>query len=276
MATKISQYLTINEVAQLEQKEKLWLDEILTINNGLPSLNEIWSIMDEVWNRSDCDKNPTDENVNTFYSHPVWILNGLFVEKHDESFENRLRFTNWAVSKNPKLVADYGGGFGSLARMIGSKLPSAQVHIIEPHAHPVAVAKASELNNVTYLKSFDGIYDIMIATDVFEHVPDPLDLLFKTTKFLRTDGLYLIANCFFPVIQCHLPKCFHLRNSWSSIIKNVGLEFVENLEYGSVFRKSGYANMVRARILEERSKKIYKLFKYIPCRIAKPFTEFLL
>ena len=51
----------------------------------------------------------------------------------------------------------------------------------------------------------------MIATDVFEHVPDPVALAAKTANHLRIGCHYLIANCFFPVIA-RLPQLLHFFN----------------------------------------------------------------
>jgi len=37
--------------------------------------------MDLVWDDYGCDnKNLNWENIGKFYSHPVWLLNGLFIE----------------------------------------------------------------------------------------------------------------------------------------------------------------------------------------------------
>ena len=74
----------------------------------------------------------------------------------------------------PVLVADYGGGFGVLALLLGAALPKAQVELVEPHPHAAAIALAAYTPNVRYVLELTGSYDLLIATDVFEHVPIPL------------------------------------------------------------------------------------------------------
>ncbi|MEA1048976.1 class I SAM-dependent methyltransferase [Lamprobacter modestohalophilus] len=124
-------------------------------------------------------------------AHPVWLLNGLFIEQHAQSLDNRRRFTDWVAAQSPRRVADYGGGFGGLARMIGAACPSAEVEVIEPHPHPLAIERARRSPNVHYRPALDGEYDILIATDVFEHVPDPLGLAAETAAALKPGGHYL-------------------------------------------------------------------------------------
>lgn len=84
------------------------------------------------------------------------------------------------------------------------------LQVVEPHRHPAAIALATNEPNVRFVLELSGEYDLLIATDVFEHVPDPIGLAAQTGAYLRVDGQCLIANCFQPVILCHLPSCFTL------------------------------------------------------------------
>ena len=104
--------------------------------------------MDDPWYELGCDPFNPDHRFSSFYNHPVWLLNGLFVDQDKESIEHRQRFSDWAVTHEPIRVADYGGGFGTLARILGSALPSAQIEVVEPHPHPGAIALASQTPNV--------------------------------------------------------------------------------------------------------------------------------
>ena len=97
-------------------------------------------------------------------------------------------------------MADFGGGFGGLARFIGAALPQASVDVVEPHPHPATIALAADTPNVRFVPELSGDYDLLIATDVFEHVPNPIALAASTASHLRVGGSYLIANCFAPVI----------------------------------------------------------------------------
>ena len=180
------------------------------------------------------------------------------------------------VKQKPKRVAEFGGGFGGLARMIGEAQPSVEVEVIEPHPHPVAIARAEKTRNVRYRPELSGEYDVIIATDVFEHVPDPLQLVASTASHLRAKGLFLIANCFHPVILCHLPQLFHFRYSWDFAMKTMGLDSEEAVAYGRSFRKKGDLNLNSARRIEMRSQFLWHVTQYLPGRVGSSLTKALL
>ena len=48
------------------------------------SVEPLWQMMDDVWDRLGCDnQNLNWDKISAFYNHPVWILNGLFVEQDE-------------------------------------------------------------------------------------------------------------------------------------------------------------------------------------------------
>ena len=51
----------------------------------------------------------------------------------------------------------------------------------------------------------DNQFDFVIASHVLEHVEDPLIVLSIMIDSVRINGYLVIANCFYPVIKCHLP-----------------------------------------------------------------------
>lgn len=231
--------------------------------------------MDEPWRDLDCDPEVMDDRIGAYYSHPVWLLNGLFIEQDPESLENRRQFTDWVAQQNPRRVADFGGGFGGLARMIGEACPDADVEVIEPHPHPAAIARTERTRNVRYSPGLDKDYDILIATDVFEHVPDPLALAAETAMALKSGGRYLTANCFRPVILCHLPQTFHFRFSWDKAMSAMGLVDEGKVGYGQIFVRQGDLNLDAARMIEERSKRLWRFTQHLPGRIAGPLSKAL-
>lgn len=226
-------------IHHLTAEEKAYLSQVFSRFNGYPSLEDVWQLMDEQWLAFGCDAETIDERVTAFYRHPVWMLNGLFIEQHAQSLENRRLFTNWVKQQRPVRLADFGGGFGGLARFIGQALPDSEVEVIEPHPHPAAIALAESTHNVRFVSELSGEYDLLIATDVFEHVPDPIGLAAETAAYLRHGGQYLIANCFQPVIRCHLPQLFHFNIAWDPAMRAMGLEPSETVQYGRVYLRRG-------------------------------------
>ena len=270
--------LVPNEILSLIiKKDSEWLWSIFERFGGYPELEQLWFLMNEVWNELECDPEVMDSRIKGFYSHPVWLLNGLFIEQDKTSLENRNEFVNWIKNQNPRRIADYGGGYGGLARMIGTACPDATVEVIESYPHPAALALAEWTPNVRYEPALTGEYDVLIATDLFEHVPDPLGLVFEAANHLRQDGKFLIANCFEPVILCHLPQTFHFRNTWSLAMESIGLSPVEKVAYGQVFARSDQElDIQAARVLEKRSQKLFKLTRILPGRVARSLSRYIL
>lgn len=273
--TKLAQWIPDDELALIKHEDQQWLAGVFERFGGYPDLQRVWALMDEPWQALGCDPKVMDARIGAYYSHPVWLLNGLFIEQHTESLINRELFTDWSVKNSPQRVAEVGGGFGGLARMIGVALPNTSVEVIEPHPHPVAIARAEKTTNVRYKPEMSGEYDVLIATDVFEHVPDPLQLVFETAQHLHIGGHYLIANCFFPVIRCHLPHTFHFRHSWDAALRVMGLEPVEEVAYGRAFVRLGRLNLDAARRVERRSLKLWRFTRRLPGRLARPLTNIL-
>lgn len=248
----------------LTNKEKRYLDQIFQRFSGYPGLEQIWQVMDEAWIELGCDPNFLDERVIEFYRHPVWLLNGLFIEQHAQSLENRRIFTDWILQQKPSRIADFGGGFGGLARMTGQARPGMQIEVVEPHPHPAAVALAADTPNVRFVPGLTGEYDLIIATDVFEHVPDPLGLTAETACHLRIGGQFLIANCFQPVIRCHLPQVFHLHYAWDRALSAMGFSSGGKVQYGSAYVREKDLDLAAARKVEECAKRLQPLIQKFP------------
>ena len=262
--TDLAKYVTPLVLENLKADEEDYLTEVFTRFNGYPALEEVWQLMDEQWIAHGCDPERIDERVTAFYKHPVWMLNGLFIEQHAQSLDNRRLFTDWVVSKAPERLVDFGGGFGGLARFIGKALPNAQVEVLEPHPHPAAIALATSTPNVRFVSELSGEYDLLIATDVFEHVPDPIGLAADTAEHLRVGGQYLIANCFQPVILCHLPQLFYFNVAWDPTMLAMGLQPCERVQYGRVYRREGAFNVTAARKVAECGRGVHRWISWLP------------
>lgn len=273
MKNNISNYISPQELKLISNNDRQWLSEVFQRYEGYPDLNQLWSLMNEPWNNLGCNPNFIDTKIDAYYAHPVWLLNGLFIEQHYKSLENRSTFKDWVVGVNPSRLAEFGGGFGGLARLIGGALPALSIDIVEPHPHLIAIERANKTSNVRYKASLEGNYDVIIATDVFEHVPDPLKILYETSQHLKIGGKYLIANCFLPVIHCHLPQTFHFRNSWDIALKAMGMIPAEKVAYGRVYIRGESLNIEAARHIENISVRNWKYLKYVPFRLANAFTK---
>jgi len=245
------------------------LNAIERAGGKCPSLEQLWRLMDECWLALECDPRIMDERVQQFYQHPVWLLNGLFAETDAESISHRQAMVDWAVLRRPLRIADYGGGFGTLASMLASSLPDASIDVIEPYPHSLALERVREIPNLEYRGSLQGAYDLIIATDVFEHVPDPVALAMELKDSLGNRGKLLMANCFEPVIHCHLPQNMHFLHTWRRVMAALGLKATEQVAYGDVFVIERSGEQMAARRLEQRSRQHFSLLHWLPARLYR-------
>lgn len=183
-------------------------------------VQDVWRSMDATWDQLGCDQTrPESPEVDHFYDHPVWLLNGAFVELDALSKGHRQAIVEWIgerlctgrLKDHSIRVLDYGGGFGTLARIIAESVPNAHVDLFEPFAHRAVWDAASDFPNLDVVAELKGPYDFVVAQDVFEHLPQPLASLREISALLRPGGFLIAVNNFTSCIKAHLPQTFHLR-----------------------------------------------------------------
>ncbi|TYB33443.1 MAG: class I SAM-dependent methyltransferase [Flexistipes sinusarabici] len=245
----------------LTQKEKNEIEKLLKRENQniRDDLEQMWYLMDLIWDDYGCDNKNLDwEKVGKFYSHPVWLLNGLFIEQHDVSMGHRHAISDWIIKNDFKNVVDYGGGFGTLARLIAQKNNHINMDIYEPYPSDFGLKRASEFENIRIIDKLGDDYDCLVATDVLEHVPDLLVNFAEMIKSVKLSGYLVIANNFQPVIKCHLPQVFHFRYTFNQLAKMMGLEVIGALKdsHATIFKKveEKELNWKKIRFYERLSK----------------------
>lgn len=220
-----------------------------------PPVEEIWRCMDDAWGNTIHDA----ESIRAFYRHPIWLINGVFTAVDETSRGHRQAIAAWIACRQCRRIADVGGGLGELALAIAQRADSAEVDIVEPFAPPIAVAHVMRTHGVRYVDSLAGNYDAVIAQDVLEHVGDPIALALETINAIRPGGFAIFANCFYPVIKCHLPQTFHLRHTFSWVVAPLGIKYVERVrgaEHALVFRRNGdIPDLAAARLREKISRR---------------------
>jgi 2-polyprenyl-6-hydroxyphenyl methylase/3-demethylubiquinone-9 3-methyltransferase len=264
--------LTDKNLLEIEKQEILKLldreDE-----NIETDLEQMWYLMDLIWDDFGCDnKNLNWENIGSFYSHPVWLLNGLFIEQHEVSMGHRHAISDWIIKNKFSHVVDYGGGFGTLVRMVAEKDQNITMDIYEPHPSEFGLKRAAEFNNINIIGKLESNYDCLMSTDVLEHVPDPLNDFANMIKSVKVGGYLVIANAFYPMIKCHLPQDFHFRYTFNQFAKMMGLEVVGILEgsHATIFKKVSdiKPNWKKIRLYEKLSKISFSVIE-----ISKPILR---
>jgi len=247
----------------LTPEERGAIEQHLGLVGSDPSLDQIWWLMDKAWERCACDnRKPDPSRLASFYSDPVWLLNGMFIEQHTVSMNHRKVITQEVAALAPKRVLDLGGGFGTLARLLAASLPQAEVSICEPYPPRHGVESCRPFENIHFIKELKSqSVDVLVSTDVLEHVPDPIALLAAMVDAVRPNGHLMIANCFFPVIACHLPCTFHLRYSFDDFCLALGLEVLGTCEgsHATSYRRAQILapNWRNLRAMERRSQLLF-------------------
>ena len=220
------------------------------------------------------------QQIGEFYSHPVWLMNGVFTCVDLESENHRDSIAKYIIKYNNKFIADYGGGFGELALKIAQESGQAVVKIIEPFPSQFGSYRLANHEQIKLINDLGKKeYDVIIAQDVLEHVEDPIGLAANLTESVRHNGLIIFANCFYPVIKCHLPATFHLRHTFILIMKMYGLNFVGRIPGAShalVFKKSRNLNFNNARKAEKIIRPVGILLNFaknLASRMKKTFIN---
>lgn len=241
---KIKSFINIDiDNKKLKNSDKKKIKNLLKKQN--PSLNDeveqIWYLMDKVWEKYKCDNQKLNwKNISKFYNHPVWILNGLFIEQHEISILQRKSIAKWLFENNITKIADYGGGFGTLARIISKTNKKSHIDIYEPHPSSYTLKVLKDYPNIKIINDLSKKYECIISTDVLEHVIDPLEHFYKMIEKVKKNGFLIIANCFEPVMQCHLPQTFHLKHTFNYFAQEFGLKNLGNLKgsHATIYKKT--------------------------------------
>ena len=239
-------------------------------NSSDVALEQIWQLMDKVWDDIGCNNHDLDqEKVTAFYKHPIWLLNGFFIEQHELSLQHRHAISEWIVNNlNQKngTVLDFGGGFGTLAKMIADKSNLLKVDIYEPYPSDFAISQCSSYSSINFVADFSKKYDCLVSTDVLEHVSDPLELFGQMIEFVNLNGYLIIANCFYPVIKCHLPSTFHFRYSFDQFAETMGLKVIGICEgsHATIYQKMSNQDIDwdKIRKMESRSQSLYQFREF--------------
>jgi 2-polyprenyl-3-methyl-5-hydroxy-6-metoxy-1,4-benzoquinol methylase len=255
----------------LTNREHQEIERLLAFSDHFPiEVTDLWRMMDIVWDEMGCDSDNLDpEKISAYYSHPVWTLNGLFIEQDDVSMGHRQAIASWIVNNQISNVLDYGGGFGTLARLIAAKASNIKIDIHEPFPSQLAIVKMQEFYNVHFVTSLDHEYDCLVCMDVLEHVPDPLRLFAMMIESVKIGGFLMIANCFYPEIKCHLPATLHFRYTFNLCAMIMGLRVVGNCKgsHATIYKRVSARpiDWQRLRRVERLSEKLFSISDFLGC-----------
>lgn len=228
----------------------------------LPSVEWVYEELDRVWNNQNLDNclAMNDQPIGAYYSHAVWLMNGIYSVCDPVSCSHRIAIAKYLKDSGVKVAVDYGGGFGQLALSIAEEISDAKIDIVEPYPSRVGIERLRSEPRIRIVPNLSvASYEAIVAQDVLEHVEDPIKLASEIATSVQIGGKVIFANCFFPVIQSHLPSTFHLRHTFPSVMEALGLLFVgtvNGVAHAQIFERAGELNLPKARKVEAISKLI--------------------
>ena len=269
--TEIMLWGVLLPVEVLQQSDVEYLEIIARMER--PPVDWIWQEMDRVWDVLGLDNRVAlqGQAISDFYSHPIWAINGVFTATDPVSVQHRDSIALFVSRLGVTHVADYGGGFGELAQSLRRVAPAVKVDIVEPYPSKLGMQRVKGDAGIQFIKEFENQYDCVIAQDVLEHVELPLELVERLVQATKPGGYLIFANCFYPVIKCHLPSTFYLRYTFAWVMKGLGLKFVEQVEgvsHALVFQRVGNVDINRFKRFAGMAKVVGPLLNEIYSRLG--------
>jgi 2-polyprenyl-3-methyl-5-hydroxy-6-metoxy-1,4-benzoquinol methylase len=217
-------------------------------NSQPPDVEIIWDEMNRIWHSFGLNNTISlkDQSIDDFYSHPIWLLNGLYSASDVNSKNHREKISEFIASCESNKIADYGGGFGSLAVNIAKKNPTVKIQVIEPFPSKLGLQRLAEYSNISIVPKLGEGYDLVVCQDVLEHVINPIQLAILLINSVKEGGYLIFANCFHGMIECHLPKTFYLRHTFAWILKSGGMTYagrMDEVPHIQIFKKDKKLNI---------------------------------
>lgn len=170
----------------------------------------------EIWR----ERNPdTLEEVRRFYSETAEYLFELAHWNASNTFKEVI---NYLPQVDGLKVLDFGGGIGSLALLLHKR--GANVDYLDLPGLVTEFAKFRSNGRVNFIDSLEDnseAYDLIIAIDVFEHLPDLPEQLIMIAKALKYDGILFFHNNF-GQLELH-PQHTDWSQKWPGLLARAGL-----------------------------------------------------
>jgi len=134
-------------------------------------------------------------------------------------------------------VLDIGCGIGHLTRFIKAMRPHLRVWGTD--CSQVAVRRASEFDKrIKYFYSkpnkidIDKKFDVIIASEVLEHIENDEEFLMEIKKYLKPDGVVVLTTPIAPPGKQKLCSIEHTREYYEVEFNNLLSRFFENVVVG--------------------------------------------
>ena len=165
-------------------------------------------------------KNPqTLDEIRQYYSETTEYLFELGQWNASDTFK---QIINYLPDVEGLKVLDFGGGIGSLSLLLHKR--GADVDYLDLPGIIFDFARFrsnGRINFIDPLSNKSEIYDLIVAINVMEHLPDLPEQLTMLAKALKTDGTLLFSNNFGQV-DLH-PQRIDWSQKWPGLLARAGL-----------------------------------------------------
>ena len=130
-----------------------------------PPVEWIWQEMDRIWDAYGLENRAAlqGQAIGDFYSHPVWVVNGVFSAVDPISVQHRESIGAFVKRIGVNRVADYGGGFGELALRLHANAPRLHIDIVEPYPSKLGMLRVKGKTGIQFVNEFDGEYVVVVV-----------------------------------------------------------------------------------------------------------------
>lgn len=237
----------IKEIKESTYSDVLSLLSDEEIENGI-DIDRNQELLNEVYDKevtvSQRHKDFSNQ-VNKYYNHPIWLINGIWHESSNIAINDRLCPVELICENKPKRTLDLGGGIGTVARLISLKLPFVNIDIVDiSELKKFTKQYLKEYKNISILKEPSGPYPAIISTEVLEHCIDPIKEVIRINRLLKRDGIFVATWCFTNVCKCHIVKNFYMKDIFDKLTIQLGFKFVKRKGRGYKFIKTRDVNLL--------------------------------
>jgi len=170
----------------------------------------------EIWR----ERNPqTLDEIRRFYSETTEYLFDLAHWNASNTFKEVI---NYLPRVDGLKVLDFGAGTGGLALLLHKR--GADVDYLDLPGLVTEFAKFRSNGRVNFIDSLEGnseAYDLIIAIDVFDHLPDLPEQLKMIAQALKPDGILFFHNNF-GQLELH-PQHIDWSQKWPGLLARAGL-----------------------------------------------------